>query len=164
MLHAAAAALAATAPGATRRRRLDTLTITRWPPNDVCYATGSDSSKMGCSEQVHLALGGQGEVVVSFATLNDLTSSTVQWWPDGGTLEDEAAAKTSAGASEASSSLQSVDTMLTHHKTTRLAMSVTAITTSSELRDQTTITFDQARVSPRPTKPTPIHSVLNARL
>jgi hypothetical protein len=63
-----------------------------------------------CSEQIHLSLGGPTEAVVSFATLNDLTPSTVEWWAEA----EQGAIHVSSGSASASSSLQSVDVMLTH--------------------------------------------------
>ena len=56
----------------TRPSPAAVLPDTRWPPR--CAA---------CAEQVHLALGGPREMVVSFATAQQ-GASAVEWWREGG--------------------------------------------------------------------------------
>ena len=56
----------------TRPAPAAVLPDTRWPPR--CAS---------CAEQVHLALGGPGEKVVSFATAQQ-GASAVEWWREGG--------------------------------------------------------------------------------
>ena len=96
-----------------------------------------------CSEQVHLSLCGPGEVTVSFATLNDLTPSTVQWWPQG-TAGEEGAITVSKGSSIASSSLQSVDIMLTHPS---MGMPTATV---QELRSMQNWSIGTSHLSPSP--------------
>lgn len=55
-------------PGRARR-----LSTQAWPGNTAC------DSKI-CSEQVHLVLGGPGEMKVMFASRNWTTPSSVEWW------------------------------------------------------------------------------------
>jgi len=49
-------------------------------PRRARLLTESARAAAGCSEQVHLALGGPGEMVVSWATDNDATTSMVTYW------------------------------------------------------------------------------------
>ena len=55
---------------ASARRRLQDLAVSRWPPNRECDGEV-------CSEQVHIALGGPGEMVVTFMS-NSMNASFVR--------------------------------------------------------------------------------------
>jgi hypothetical protein len=48
--------------------------------SSLAHNTNCSHSSRGCSGQVHLALGGPREMVVTFATWNDETPSEVRWW------------------------------------------------------------------------------------
>ena len=50
------------------------LPLDHWPANTACSLASS------CSEQVHLAIGAPGEMLVLFATHDDTTPSEVTWW------------------------------------------------------------------------------------
>ena len=91
---------------ATYRRLASSVTMSesRWVPNSEC-------GKKQCSEQIHLQLGGSGEMVVVFATLDDETPSEVYWWEADGEHE---ARYTARGTVHASSQLLYVDVMVTN--------------------------------------------------
>ena len=46
-----------------------------WPSNELCT-----NASAGCPEQVHLSLGGPGEMIVVWATTDDTTASEVTYW------------------------------------------------------------------------------------
>lgn len=85
------------------RRRATTYAESRWPPNTAC-------STPICSEQVHIALGGPGEMVVVYTTRDSDTPSSVQWWE----VDGDAGARTANGTVNAYSQLLFLDVMLTH--------------------------------------------------
>ena len=85
-----------------RRYASRTLAETRWSPNVECGNTH-------CSEQVHLALGGPGEMIVIFVTQDDTTPSEVRWRD----LDvDEPQQRLATGSSQTYSQLQWIDPML----------------------------------------------------
>ena len=55
-----------------RRSAARTLSQARWPSNDRC-------DRVHCSEQIHIALGGPCEMVVTFVTLDEGTPSVVRF-------------------------------------------------------------------------------------
>ena len=64
--------------------RATTTTTTAWrssgPSSRELSATELDSTCSDCSEQVHIMLGGPGEMVVSYTTLDDMLPAAVTYW------------------------------------------------------------------------------------
>lgn len=70
------------------------LSLMYWPPNLQCR--NATLYKSSCSDQVHLALGGEAEMVVVFASQTAQTPSTVSWWREGSSTLGNAVGSASA--------------------------------------------------------------------
>ena len=81
-----------------------------WPPSNIsdqvprcaelCVATHPRPAFWSPLEQVHIALGGEGEMVVAYASRTAQTTSEVVFWPEGSEVVEQTATGTPSAYSQ----------------------------------------------------------------